>query len=186
MARTIRFLRRIILPNPKPELDLAGTKNLHLGLDDNRARFFEGHFNLGFFYRTSLPPAEDMYRSTFQVLKMMNQLCRSRGVPFALVYFPQIIQTQPQDWKTVCEWWNLSPEDFDLMRPNKRLKKFCRQEGIPYVDLTSHFRKAASKNNLYLRNDGHFNENGHKEAALGVAQFLRDKLNIKKIAKAAK
>ena len=164
-----------MLPRPpRTRGELANSRHLDRGQKDGRARFFDGFANLGFFLREQLPPLDPMYQTFFGVLDAMRRLAAKSGATFVLVYFPLRIQAQPQDWQAVCKRWNLRPEDFDLMQPNTAIGSFCRRSGIAYCDLTRRFRQAATKRNLCLPEDKHINSHGHVEAALGVAEYIKD------------
>lgn len=172
--RTIRWLR----PPPGPErprgelrgeLTVSGGATVQRG---PRKLLFDGFPNLGFSYRTELPPATDSYAVTLPLLEAMARGARERGARFVLLYLPQRHLVQPQDWDVLRRRWSLAEEDFDLDRERLLLRAFCAQRGIEWVDPTPAFRAAARTTNLYLPWDGHMNEAGHELAARALVEAL--------------
>ena len=119
-----------------------------------------------------------MYRIFFKSLHAIVLKAKQNNQLFVLVYFPQRIQVQQRDWELFRRRWNLNPDDFDLDLHNRRVTKYCRTHGINFLDLTSPFRDAARKQNMYLPNDGHPNQLGHVLAAQVLQEFLSRKIHV--------
>jgi hypothetical protein len=175
--RSLRALR----PPPGPErsdefrgeLTVSGGALVQRG---PRKLLFDGFPNLGFAYREELPPAADSWAVSLPLLAAMNRTAQERGARFVLVYLPQRHAVQAQDWSVLARRWNLAASDFDLDRERNRLRAFCEEQRITWVDPSEAFRHAARARNLYLPWDGHFNEAGQALAAKVVAEALEREL----------
>lgn len=176
--RSVRALR----PAPGPErgdelraeLTVSGGALVQQG---PRKLLFDGFPNLGFAYREELPPAADSWAVSLPLLAAMNRNARERGARFLLVYLPQRHAVQSQDWAVLARRWSLDASDFDLDRERNRLRAYCEEQRITWVDPTEAFREAALTRNLYLPWDGHFNEAGQALAAKVVAEALERELS---------
>ena len=71
-----------------------------------------------------------------------------------------------------CIWY--SPAEFiESTYYQDIMKKFCRTEYIPCLDLLPGFRSAdRSGMQLHFKSNGHWNEDGHRLAANEVYAFL--------------
>jgi len=141
---------------------------------DGHMRLLDGTVNLAYFAVDPPPVLEEMYAKLFALLKAMDRSVRRAGGRFVLVVHPQRFQVDPADWRALRDYWQLADSDFDLERYNRRLSRFCRENGILCVDLLEPLRREASKHALYLpRGDMHYNRAGHALAARSLADFLR-------------
>ena len=100
----------------------------------------------------------------------MNQLCEENKMKFIVFVHPLRYQVNSNDWKILCDRWNLNPKDFDLSLHNKRVKDFCIKEGIHLIDPIDPMIKIDES--LFLRNDMHSNSKGHKVLADIAAQNI--------------
>ncbi len=142
---------------------------------DGRKRLVDGASNLAFFYRPGGPPVEAMYAAFFDVLPAMQKTAAAAGARFLLVLHPSRLQTQQQDWEIMKQRWRLAEEDFDLTLPNRRIARFCHDNGIALCDLRYDFIAEAGRGrNLYLPGgDTHYGREGHAVAAAGAARCVR-------------
>jgi hypothetical protein len=62
----------------------------------------------------------------------------------------------------------------DPQRPGRMLAEFCRQEGLPCLDLTAPFTEAGPGASLFSPKDYHFSRRGHRVAGAAIARFVRE------------
>lgn len=121
---------------------------------------------------------EAAWNLTEALIRRLRQEIEEDGGQLAVVIIAAPEQVYPERWEqTVAASESLQQGNWDLDLPNKRLAGFLDGEGIPYVDLLPHFRKAAAQPNapaLHLRHDGHWTAAGHALAAGVIHQFLVD------------
>jgi len=107
---------------------------------------------------SSVPPpkvALDARDAVWDSLSRMEELTASRDARLAVVALP-----------TSAQVYALEPfgERFDTALPQAYLQRFCRDRGIPYLDLLPLLRQQAAVSNrrLYLDRDIHLTEFGHQ------------------------
>jgi hypothetical protein len=110
--------------------------------------------------------------SHLENLKMFQKLAAQYHANLLIVLIPLNIQVYP----SLIDWGGIDPE-----RPNKVLRRFLTQEGIPYIDLVPLFRNYAdhkprkflnSEKDLYWRANSHFNIRGNHLAGLLVSKYI--------------
>jgi lysophospholipase L1-like esterase len=91
-----------------------------------------------------------------RVIESMNRLCRQNGIAFGIVCFPFENQL-----------WNK-----ELREPQKRLAELCREEQIPFLDLTEEFTYMEA-DDLYIERDwSHLDKPGHRVAGEIIAEWI--------------
>ncbi len=138
--------------------------------EDGFKRLFDGSTNLGFFYKKDKNRIDKIYESSYSLLKYMKQLCEENKMKFIVFLHPLRYQVNKNDWKILCDRWNLNPKDFDLNLHNKRVKDFCIKEGIHVIDPIDLMMKIDES--LFLRNDMHSNSKGHEVLSDIAAQNI--------------
>lgn len=112
------------------------------------------------------------WRSHLENLKMFQKLAAQYHANLLIVLIPLNIQVYP----SLIDWGGIDPE-----RPNKVLRRFLTQEGIPHIDLLPLFRNYAdhkpgkfldSEKDLYWRANSHFNIRGNSLAGLLVSRYI--------------
>jgi lysophospholipase L1-like esterase len=141
-----------------PLLDL---EDLCVRFRPNRNFFMPGFWS-------TVPPTEVAIKARDSVrdaLSRMDLLARAHAARLALVALP-----------TADQVYALAPagRGFDTSRPQKDLESFCRESGIPYLDLLPLLREqaAASNRRLYLKNDIHLNDFGHARVGEFIAEWF--------------
>jgi len=121
------------------------------------------------------PPKEwdDAWQVTRAILRELRSEVTRRGGQLFVVTVPTAFQVHPEIWEGRLVANNsLRRVDWTLDNPNEYLSDICDEEQIP--DLLSLMRSEASNTNslLYFFHDNHWNEAGHKFAAMHVAEAL--------------
>ena len=144
-------------------------------IKDGHKRLIDGSNNFGFFYKYDSDIINDMYSSFFELLNYMNRITRKNGATFILFNHPNRYQVQYQDWKKICRRWNFIESDFDLEKRNHRIEEYCSKNNILFIDPIDNFK--IEQNQLYLKNDIHYNTKGHKLAAEIAADKIYSIIN---------
>ncbi len=105
--------------------------------------------------------------TTVAVIQEMAEMCRERGVDFAVVLIPSEVQVDEK----VRELFQEAIEEeipvstFDFEQPQKTLVQQLNETGIHCLDLLPAFSRQGKEKRLYLLRDTHWNEEGNALAA---------------------
>jgi hypothetical protein len=139
-------------------------------------KLFDPCHGLGIFLKNAPPEIEEAYRRHFRVLADFKEYCRSNGMEFAVLIFPQRFQIQAEDWRATVKQYSLREEAFDLGLPNRRHRDFCASEGISLIDPTEKMKAEHERTRAELyfpKGDMHWNKSGHALWFSGAREFLR-------------
>jgi hypothetical protein len=133
---------------------------------------------LGMYMQPAPPPIEETYHRLFRILSAMQIVCNQHQIILAVAVFPQRFQVQPPDWESAVEKYRLNKSGFDLMGPNKRIRQFCLEHKIFFIDPTQemakHFELTGKR--MYLPfGDMHWNKEGQSaffEGSLAASKDL--------------
>jgi len=144
----------------------------HPGLDQRDA-FLERYIQVHL--RAPLP--EDLERGvveTRRVLDAMRELAAEREARFVLLVVPRSIQVYDVDRRRYEQAFGLSPEDWDLDRPQRLLAEWAAgRPDVVLVDALPALRKAAAHSpRLYYFPDSHLTAAGHAVLARELAAAL--------------
>lgn len=112
---------------------------------------------------------------TQQLFEKMVVAGRSINAKVVVVLLPLYVQVYPDGLGALLKTHNLREEEIDRLKPQELMMNFGRAIELPVLDLLPMFRDAKARCNcsLYVERDGHWNEEGHKVAAGGVADKIR-------------
>jgi hypothetical protein len=118
-----------------------------------------------------LAPAK---RLTEAILLEIYEQCRQREVGFLLLINSGRFQLRPREWQRRLSRVGLDPEPYDPDAVDNWLLEFAAGESFAALNCAPHFRqlKAETGIKLHWDIDGHWNNNGHREAAKLTADFL--------------
>jgi len=92
-------------------------------------------------------------------------------VEFIVVYFPRREQAYAD---VVNRLAGIYPDSRLAREPMNAIRQFCDASGISFLDLTPGFRAHAKQGEqLYFRQDGHWNERGNQLAAQLIYDYLK-------------
>lgn len=116
------------------------------------------------------PELAEAWRVTEALLVETVRLARAHGAALLVVIIPHPVQLPSylREYHARVDR-RLAVEDPE--RPTRRLRRFLSGRDIAHVDLLPVFRAhlaGPSPRNLYLREDGHFTEEGHRLAAEAI------------------
>jgi hypothetical protein len=122
------------------------------------------------FYENYSERTKAAWDLTNTLLLKIDELTHHR---LLILYIPTRLQVENETYQKALIASNIEGKEIDLLRPNKILKRFSEDHGIPFLDLTPFFRKANGKGvPLYFKHDGHLTKEGHELAG----QKLRGKV----------
>jgi hypothetical protein len=123
---------------------------------------------------------EKRWRGTLENLAGIHEVAKERGIPMLLVIMPDEFQVNESVRKKVFERFQLTPEDYDVASPQKRLVAFARSREIAVVDLLEPLREADKVQRCYHLQDGHWNSRGNAIAAEAILPALRGLLEAQR------
>jgi hypothetical protein len=106
--------------------------------------------------------SRQMYRATEAALDRLAAFSRRSEIPVLVVLIPDHLQVLRPDLFSAL----------DASKPQRQIVQVLERHGVPYLDLTKHFREVDDPSQLFFRRDKHWNERGHAF----VADILFDDL----------
>ncbi len=106
-------------------------------------------------------------KKTVEELEKIRQIALKNHVKFIIVSIPFEEQVYaPQ----------LVYENYDFHLPQKYVEDFACENNVPYLDLLPFLRSYAvvHKDSIFLKNDVHFNQEGHRIAGEKIAEFFNE------------
>lgn len=124
--------------------------------------------------------ASDMTATEEVFLESMERIRLDlKGVDWVVMIIPDEFQVNDRIWNQVAVELPGGEVEIDRSRPQKILRAWLEQQGIPYVDLLPVFRAVPPMKDglrhLYHKNDTHFNTRGNRTAGEALATFLTKK-----------
>jgi hypothetical protein len=100
------------------------------------------------------------------LLREIHAEARSRGMHFLLVLIPYKDQLYEEQIRSSGgDYMGIPMQRLALRQPQQVINFFCRQEGIPILDLMSHFKKKKYSEKYFFKGDLHWTPEGHLFAA---------------------
>ena len=124
-----------------------------------RSRFFDFH-----------------WANTRATLLAIRDFLRARKIPLLVVLLPDHVQLDPRLQKEYLASVGGAPEDYDFQKPQRVLRAWCEENGIPVLDLFPAFQAEEDLAQLYFANDIHWTSEGHRLAAGEVLPVLQAQL----------
>lgn len=169
-------LRRALQPAMVANLVERATASLWSRLTSREAYDPQLLFGWPFLREVSDPDAarlwDDAWTSTRRLLLEIDRVARSAGARFAVLIVPTPMQV---DARVLAAVEAAYPElDFDPLRINRELDRFCAEAGIPLLDPTAALAReeAAGRPMYYRLEDRHWNASGQRFATDLLAEFL--------------
>jgi len=140
-----------------------------------RARIAEQGMPLDWqIFATERPPSwGHAWQVTDKILLQLKDEVERSGASLLVMVIPTMFQVHDDYWTAPG-----GDQAWDLEMPNLMLHRILEKHDIDYVDLLPHFRANAAEDRkqLYLQNDAHWNESGHRIAADVVAAHLQESM----------
>ena len=142
----------------------------------------------GFLMKSKLMsiPVLDIYRKDFNLekkcyftlekIKEVDRYCKNiLQCHFILCIIPEKVQVRKPLLNLCINTYQLKLDDYDFMRPQHILVKYCLRNDIDFVDLAAALALAEEKEPVYLPIDWHWNKKGHLLAAHELFDHIRKK-----------
>ena len=118
---------------------------------------------------------EALWKESEHWLEEFDRLCSEARVPWILLLIPAHVQIDPDLQQRLLDRFALRPGDWDFDAPQRRLRTFASNRGVPIVDLLDEMRgRSRSDSLLYIPDDGHWNVLGNRIAGERLAAVIRD------------
>ena len=128
-----------------------------------------------FLINTCLNPTLDAMLNRISAnLDRIREQAAKAGAKYVMVIHPDRLQVEPSLRREIETKYGIDLEKADMERPQKMLRRYCKENGIPYVDLLPAFKAHAAEQMLYVRDDIHYNNRGNELAAREIFRYLRD------------
>ncbi|MGH7380664.1 MAG: alginate O-acetyltransferase AlgX-related protein [Candidatus Methylomirabilales bacterium] len=111
-------------------------------------------------------------KKVFPVLDAIRAAAEAGGARYVMVIHPDETQIDDKLRQDIITTFQVSEDEYDFDLPQKMLRLYCIDRGIPCLDLLPSFRAKAKDGDLYLVRDTHYNHAGNELAAARIAQFL--------------
>jgi len=145
----------------------------------------QGGVPLDYWVYAAPPDAEweEAWRRSESLLLGLRRAVEADGAEFGVLIVAGREQVYPQSWEAILRAHPaMQGIEWDISWPERRLARWCDDNGIPRVRLTEAFRAARdSSAPLHYHYDGHWTAAGHRLAAKTVAKFLRDRGMLLKV-----
>jgi hypothetical protein len=117
------------------------------------------------------PPAgmEKKWQSALSHLRQIVTESQRKQVPVGLVLIPDELQVDTAVLAAALQDANLCYEEVDLDLPQRRLRDFCADQGVPCLDLKPFFDDVPD---AYAFRDTHWNVRGNRLAAEKMAAWI--------------
>jgi len=140
------------------------------------AQLLDNHV-VNLFKERPIDGVKEGWEITGLLLKEMKVTIDRSGGKMAIVLVPLSLQLYENEFAGLVMRHRLDREEIMVDGPQKRMMRWGTQEGVQVIDLLPAFKVAAARNQgrLYLRGDGHWNEDGHRLAAEVVAKELQSR-----------
>lgn len=121
--------------------------------------------------------AEKKWRTMVRILNSLLDRAEQRQIETAVVLIPAPFQYDPRSHAKTHPWIvagaEIDPRWLSMETEiQRRMMRWATSRDVPFLDLTSAFRRAASLRILNYEYDGHWNRNGHQVAADTIAAWL--------------
>lgn len=117
---------------------------------------------------------QEGYKTAFDYLFKMKKISEEHGAKFLLLLIPPKEQVHNIEWEKSKKRFTLVESDLERHKPQRLIKEWADKNRVDVIDLLPEFRALDKKGvRLYFYKDGHFNLEGHQQAAEVVYQYLK-------------
>lgn len=124
------------------------------------------------------PELENFTNAALQDLAKIIELSKRKGFQLMFIIIPDAYQVHSGVREEIYEFYNLDPEDYDVLKVNKMTRAFLEDQEVFYLDLTDDFIELGEEEYFYQHNDIHWNAKGMNLAASLIAPKLSIFFNL--------
>jgi len=114
------------------------------------------------------------WEMTQKLFEKILKVAGENNAQTIVVLLPLLVQVYPEELPRLLASNNLREEDIEIERPQDFMKTIGKTVGLPVIDLLPKFSEERRRCGcaLFLKGDGHWNEQGHLIAAAEVAESI--------------
>jgi len=124
--------------------------------------------------RASNPRMTMGWEMTGKLFEKIVKVAGENNAKSIVVLLPLLVQVYPEELPRLLSSNNLRNEDVEIEKPQQIMKTIGKAVGLPVIDLLPTFSEEKRRccGALFLKGDGHWNEQGHLTAASEVAKRI--------------
>ena len=117
---------------------------------------------------------EQGWNMTQQLFKKLLTTGHAMNARVAVVLLPLRVQVYPDAFHDLVTEASIQEAELDIEAPQRMMETFGSEVGLSIIDLLPNFQYARDKCNcqLFIEDDGHWNEQGHLVATEGVVREI--------------
>ncbi len=155
----------------KEQLIRLGVLSAQNHIQESDTRYFQ------ILARQDSPEVEYAWTLTTRLLQRLRDSVSAAGARLLVFYIPSVYALDDQVWSVTSKRYGLEQGQWDVRKPEIRLGNVCRTLGVPFWSLGDAFRSRAQEMRVrpsffYHIEDGHWNRNGHAQAAQAIFDSL--------------
>ena len=130
------------------------------------------------------PVWERAWKITDALIGQIAQDVRQKKITLLAILVPIELEVDFSIWERDKNLKQLiENEQIDFELPHRRILEICKKHQLPVIDLYPDFLKIQSmgKGALHYEKDGHLNPEGHRQAAIILAQGIADNVDSHQI-----
>src|SRR5690606_6860384 len=98
---------------------------------------------------------------TEELLLEMQHEVEEAGSKFVVFYVPTVAAVDDEAWEQTKQLYGMAELEWSIREAEFDLAEFCAREDVPLIVPTERFRQeTVAGNELYYRQDGHWNPEG--------------------------
>ena len=109
---------------------------------------------------------------TEKLIQEIKLLAVQNGGNFLVVYIPTNILVEDKLLDVYLKTFASLNGKIDVQKPRAVLKDLCARNEIEFLDLTDPLRSRSQGRSLYIKNDGHWNKEGHHAVGQVLAEHI--------------
>jgi hypothetical protein len=170
----LRKLKAIVVQVVEKEIEDEG----ETGLMSRRSYLEFEYYRTPLFLRDLSISSRQQISQIEEVIVRINRRLQEEGIEFFLVIIPDEIQVNYELRQEVINEFNLSSRDYDFGQPQRFLRKICRENSIPVIDILPELTRLGGSRRTYKLRDSHWNGLGNMLAAEIICKFLTNNTNL--------
>lgn len=140
----------------------------------SRSRYLKGiHESSDIFLKDDTPYFVHHWSRTKATLLAMRDFLRVKRVPLLMVLIPVPVQLDSALRDEYLASIGASRAQYDFAKPQRLLRAWCEENGVPVIDLLPVFEAKGNPAHLYFQNDIHWSVMGHELAAEAISPVLQ-------------
>jgi len=117
----------------------------------------------------------DRMKKVFPVLDAIRKIVKESGARYVMVIHPDQTQVDEKLRQNIVTTYHVNEQAYDFDLPQKLLRSYCEDRGIPCLDLLPSLLAKAKGGEVYLARDSHYNHTGNALAATNISKFLQSR-----------